>query len=214
MKIDGIKGCVRKLSRRFGVKFQDGEVIEFFDILSLEDHQIAEINEIASAYTRHKLTNEERVGIDLSILTTAQKSRVLLSKNRIIFGRTADELYKQRKVVIAMHSQERMLERTGSNQLPKVIETIQWLADTDSVLKAQFKGYSSLSYSLTTRRKRMIVLPISFKFVRRRRHLLSVTLISKDAEPSKLTQSLSQDDDLTDRMAELRRKIVQQQHKK
>ncbi|PIC67989.1 hypothetical protein CSV78_04140 [Sporosarcina sp. P16a] len=145
---------------------------------------------------------EDRVGIDLSDLTTAQMSRGLLFKARIIFGKTTDELYKHRKVVITMHSHERMLEKTGSNKLPKVIETIQWLTDTDSVLKAQFKGHSSLAYSLTTRRKRTIVLPISFKFVRGRRYLLS------------LTQSLSQDENLTDQMAELRLKIVRKQNKK
>lgn len=185
----------------------------FFDILSFENHQITEIKKIASAYTKHNLTKKERVDIDLSDLTPEQKRRVIYTKNRIVFGRTAEELYKKKRVVITMHSQERLLERTGSNQLPKVIETIQRIVDTDMVLKAQFKGYSSLSYSLTIQTNRSIILPISFKMVGGRRHILSVTLISKDAEPSKLTQSLSQDDEVTNRMAALRREIVRRQHK-
>lgn len=200
--------------RRFVIKFEDDEEMVFFDILLLEEHQINEIKEIASAYTKYKLTKVEREGIDLSTLTTAQERRVLVSKNRIIYGRTADDLYKQRKVVFTMHSQEQMLERTGSNQLPKVLETIHWLIDTDIVLKAQFKGYSTLSYSLTARKNRRILLPISFKFSKGKRQILSVTLISKDADPSMLTQSFSQDDVLSDRMAEFRRKLVKRQSEK
>lgn len=129
-------------------------------------------------------------------------------------GRNPDELRKQKRVVVAMHSQERILERMGSNQLPGVLDTIQRIIDADFVLKAQFKGYSSLSYSLTNQKDRTYTLPISFKTVGGRRQILSVILISRDAEPSTMTQNVGQDDKVAEEMAALKRNLVKRQHEK
>lgn len=59
-----------------------------------EDQQIAEIRKIASEYTRRKLTKEERTGVDLTYLTSRQKS-VPLTKKRTTTGRTVEDLYKK-----------------------------------------------------------------------------------------------------------------------
>lgn len=204
-----------KVTRRFVLKFQDFEEMEFYDILSLEDKQINEVLEIASQYTKIQLQEYEDKGIDLSYLTAIQKHRVVTSKNRIVYGRNPDELKREKKVVISLHSQGRALEREGSNELETILSIIQRIIDADKVSKAQFKGYSSLSYTLTKNGDPAFYkLPISFKWVKGRRQILSVTIAHRDAPPSKMTAKLAHNGELADRMAEYRRKLVERSQKK
>lgn len=203
-----------KLTRRFTITFQDLEELEFFDILSLEDKQINEVLEIASQNTKKQLQEYESKGFDISYFTVPQKLRVLVSKNRIVFRRSPDELRRQKRVVVTLHSQERVLERMGSNELETILDIIQRIIDADKVLKAQFKGYSSLSYTLTKDGDPAFYkLPISFKWVKGRRQILSVTVTHRDAAPSKMTTKIAHNDELADRMAEYRRKLVERSQK-
>lgn len=203
-----------KLVRRFTVEFQDHEKMEFFDILSLEDQQITEVLNIASEHNIKQLRDYESKGIDLSYLTSAQKGRVILTKNRVVFGRSPHELREQRKVVVTFHSQERILERIGSDEIQTILDVIQRIIDADTVLKAQFKGYSSLSYSLTNSRDRIFKLPISFKQVQGRRQILSVTVVSREAKASEMTQKITEDDELADRLAAFKRNLVKRSREK
>ncbi|MGQ4668108.1 hypothetical protein ACUIJN_20215 [Metabacillus halosaccharovorans] len=201
------------MTRRFTITFHDSEELEFFDILRLEDKQINEVLEIASKYTKKHLQEYEEKGFDISELTVVQKERVLTSKNRIVFGRNPDELKREKKVVVSLHSQGRILERVGSKELETILDIIQKIIDSDKVLKAQYKGYSSLSYTLTKDGDRTYKLPISFKWVQGRRQVLSVTVANRNAPPSKMTTKIAHDDDLADRMAEYRRKLVERSQK-
>lgn len=203
-----------KLTRRFAVTFKDSEVLEFYDILKLEDKQINEVLEIAAEYTKKHLRKNEDKGNDLTYLTTPQIRRVLTSKNRLVFGRTSDELRKQKKIVFTLHSQERILERIGSNKLEIILEIVQKIIDADKVLKAQYKGYSSLSYTLAKDKDpEHFKLPISFKWVKRKRQISLVTVAYRGAPPSEMTSKIVNDDKQADKMAEYRKKLVERSKK-
>ncbi len=207
------KGRVMGLAKRFSITFSDLEVMEFFDILTLEDKQINEILEIASQNTKWHFRNETK-GIDISYLTATQKQRILISKDRVVYGRSIDDLRSQGKVLVTLHSQKRILERIGSNKGDIIIDIIQRIVEADKVLKAQFKGYSSLAYTLTKRGDpKYYKLPISFKWVDGKRKILSVTVTHKNASPSTMTTRLDYDDDLVRRMEEFKRRLVERSNK-
>ncbi|MHA6261501.1 hypothetical protein ACXYMX_16700 [Sporosarcina sp. CAU 1771] len=198
------------MTRKFTITFQNLEKMEFYDVLSFEEKQINEMLEIALQYTKKQLQEYEEKGFDITYLTSSQKCRVLSSKNRVIYGKSPEELKKEKKVVVSLHSQGRILERLGSNKLKTILDIIQRIIDADKVLKAQFKGYSSLSYTLTKNGDRTFnKLPISFKWVKGRRQVLSVTFAQRDALPSKMTTKIAHNDVFADKMVEYRRKLVE-----
>ena len=57
-------------------------------------------------------------------------------------------LRREKKILIAIHSNIRILERLGSDELPVVISLIDRIINTDTVVKAQFKGHPTLSYTM------------------------------------------------------------------
>lgn len=198
------------MSRRFNLTFQDLEEMEFFDILSLEDQQINEVLEIASKNTKLDLQCLQDKGLDISYLTEKQKKRVITSKNRIVLSRNVEELYREKKVVFTSHSLNRLLEREGSNTQETILITIQRIIDADKVSKAQFKGYSSLSYTLTeVGDTASYKLPISFKWVKGSRQILAVTVSHRNAPPSIMTSKIVHNKELSDGLAEYRRKLVE-----
>lgn len=195
------------------MKFKNGKELEFHDILSLEDKQINEVLDLAAKHTIKQLRDYESKGLDLSYLTVAQKNRVLVSKNRVVFGRSPDELRRLKKVLVTLHSQERILERIGSNELATILDIIQRIIDTNIVLKAQFKGYSSLSYTLTKSGDQAYKLPISFKWVKGKRQILSVTVTHRDVHPSEMTHKFIHNDELSKRMIEFKKNLVKRNQK-
>ncbi|WP_164667747.1 hypothetical protein [Virgibacillus doumboii] len=202
------------MTRRFTLTFQDFEDLEFFDILSLEDKQINEVLAIASQHTKKQLQEYETKGFDISYLTVPQKHRVIVSKNRVVFKRSPDELRRQKRVVVTLHSQQRVLERVDSNELETILDIIQRIIDSDKVLKAQFKGYSSLSFTLIKDGDPALYkLPISFKWIKGRRQILSVTVTHRNAPPSKMRTKIANNHGFAERMVEYRRKLVEQSQK-
>lgn len=195
------------------MKFKNGKELEFHDILSLEDKQIYEVLDLVAKHTIKQLRDYESKGLDLSYLTAAQKNTVIVSKNRVVFGRSPDELRRQKKVLVTLHSQERILERIGSNELATILDIIQRIIDTNIVLKAQFKGYSSLSYTLTKSGDQAYKLPISFKWVKGKRQILSVTVTHRDAHPSEMTHKIVHNYELSKRMIEFKKNLVKRNQK-
>ncbi|TMN21730.1 hypothetical protein [Lentibacillus cibarius] len=189
--------------------------MEFYDVLSLEEKQVHEVRAIASQYIRIQLQEYKDKGFDIPYLTANQRHRVVRSKNRIVFGRNPATLKREQKIVISLHSQVRVFEREGSKELKTILNIIQRIIDADKVSKAQFKGYSSLTYTLTkdgdpTSYK----LPIRFKWVKGKRQILSVTVSFRDAPPSKMTTKIANSEELESRMAAYRKKLVDRSQKK
>ena len=101
------------------------------------------------------------------------------------------------------------------NELETILDIIQRIIKADKVLKAQFKGYSSLSYTLTKNGDPTFYkLPISFKWVKGRRQVLSVAFAQRDALPSKMTTKIAHNNELADKMTEYKRKLIERSEKK
>ncbi|GGH76468.1 hypothetical protein JOD43_002058 [Pullulanibacillus pueri] len=201
------------MAKRFLVKFRDGKRIRIDDVISFEARQISEIQNIASNHTKEELKSEPE-GKDLSYLTKQQKQTVINFKNRLVAGKTSEELRKQKIVSVTLHFTERTLEREGSNQLPIIIGLIDKIVAVDSVLKAQFKGYSTLSYTTAIQNDPdHYKLPITFKLYRDRRQVRMITIAFRGAPPKNLTQNIIQDSAMNERMVEFKRKLLEQSRK-
>ncbi|HBI05157.1 MAG TPA: hypothetical protein DDY49_14140 [Paenibacillaceae bacterium] len=147
------------MSRSFKVKFRDGKTLIISDIIKFEERQQEEIKAIAVDYTKANLCKYEEEGIDLSYLSEIQKETILNKKNRIVSGKTPDELQKKKIITMSLHSLKQMYERIGSNELTVILSLIDRIIHSDFVLKAQFKGYPTLSYTLMEKND-----PDKFKF--------------------------------------------------
>ena len=160
-----IEGRFYQLSTTLIVTFKEHnqitQKIEFFDPINLSGEQQGYILDIASKYTRQELIGIEQ-GIDIEPkLTNSQQKAVLRLKNEIIGDYTADKLFDRDIVKLTGHSLKRLVELTGNNKRPDIIGIIQKVIDGDKVQKAQFKGYTQLSYTLMTNDSRDKT-PISF----------------------------------------------------
>lgn len=198
------------------VKFRDGETLFISDIIEFEEKQQDEIKAIALDYTKVQLRKYEQEGKNLSYLTNDQKEVVLYTKNLILFGKTANQLSKEKIVVVSIHSLERLYERLGSDELSIIIDIIDRIFHTDFVLKAQFKGYSKLSYTLMEKSDPdKFKLPISFfRKINGLRYIRMITLTFKNSPPKKMTTRLAQDMDLLNRMDNFKQKIKDETNRK
>jgi len=132
----------------FSVRFKDNESFLVKDIIIFEHPQKEEIRSIASDYTKDELRNNESKGKTLSCLTATQKSTVVGTKNLIVSGTSSKELLNKDIVQVSWHFNKRAAERIGSDDSATIISLIDGLRTTDTVTKAQFKGYPSLSYTM------------------------------------------------------------------
>lgn len=204
------------MAKTFIIAFKNNETLRINDILRFEQKQIDEITAIAIDYTKEQLRDFEEEGKDLSYLTTSQQKLVVRTKNSIVAGKTSGELKKEKIVLISLHSNHRMLERLGSDELSVIISLVDKIVDSDMVLKAQFKGHPTLTYTMAKSNDAdEFKLPISFQWKAGGGRIIKmITLTFKGAPPKKLANKIVQDSDTAQRMAEFKRKLVEQSKKK
>jgi len=204
------------LTRIFTVKFRNEEKMKIVENISLEPHQVDEIKAIATEYTKYDLRHIEPEGKDLSNLTQEQKDRVIRIKDRIVDGKTAEQLRKDNIVKISIHTICRMLERIGSNELAVTISLIDKIIHCDSVYKAQFKGFPQLSYTLRdTSDPEQYILPVSFKFKagNGKGIMKLITVAYKGAAPTPMSAKIAHNDEQAQRMLDFKRRLLEQSRK-
>ncbi|MBS4178817.1 hypothetical protein [Lederbergia citrea] len=197
------------MSGSFQVKFRDGETLVISDIIEFEEKQQDEIEATAGDYTKIQLRQFNQDGKDLSYLTDEQKKIVLRTKKLTVDGKTADQLWGQKIVSVSVHSNERILERLGSDELSVIISIIDRIINTDFVIKAQFKGYPALTYTLMkSDDPEKFKFAVSFKRKNKGHYTLQiVTLTFKNSPHNKMTTRLIQDANLLNRMEDFKRKL-------
>lgn len=204
------------MTRIFTVRFRDEERMTIIENIRLEPHQVDEIKEIASEYTKYDLRHIEPEGKDLSNLTQEQKDYVIRIKDRIVNGKTAEQLRKDNIIKISLHTVSRMLERIGSNQLAITISLIDKIINSDTVNKAQFKGYPQLSYTLSdTSDPEEYILPVSFKIKAgsSKGIMKLITVAYKGSPPTQMSTTIASDDEQAQRMLEFKRRLLEQSRK-
>lgn len=161
----------------FLVRFRDGEQLVMNDIITFDDKQIAELQSVAFRYTKFEIRKIEKYGVDLSYLNEQQKQVIINTKNCIVQGKSNSELLDDDIVQVSLHSVERSLKRLHSNSQAQIINLVEKLKEVDVVLKGQFKGYPSLSYTTMKQGDSdSFKLPISF--VRNKQSAQAIKIIT------------------------------------
>lgn len=195
------------MTRTYSITLKDEKIVTFRDIVALKESQIKQVTDIAFKYTRDELIYDTK-GFDIKDFTPRQQIGVLRAKRKIVYNKTPEQLRERKVITFSKHALERMLEREGSNSLGKQFEMIQKIIDADRVLKAQFKGNSSLTYTLTKQQDRKgYKFPISFKWVNGKRQILTVTLTREDAPVSQMSTKLGANQDTMNKMEEFKKKL-------
>lgn len=205
------------MSNRFTVQFRDGNKLKINECISFEPRQIDEVITLALEYTQEQLQHYEQEGADLSYLTELQKKEIINHKNNIIASRSIQELRDKNIVRLSKHALQRMLEREGSNELTAIINLIRRVIASNSVLKAQFKGFPQLAYTLfDSRDSDQYKLPVSMQptLTSRKKFLKVITLIPKDVPPKNMVVRISEDEEITQKMEILKKKLTERLHEK
>lgn len=170
------------MPKRFTVVFKRNVRMLVNDIIDFEKDQIDEIKSIASEYEQHSLQKGKKYGIALSYITEDQKNDVLSEKRIVVGSKSSQELKNKNIVQIGDHSLKRILKRVGSTKDNVIISLINRVKTTDTVTKAQFKGFPTLSYTLIENGDPdEYIFAISFIVTRKgRRFLKMVTVHLKD----------------------------------
>lgn len=132
----------------FTVTFKDGQELNVIDVNQFEDPQISEINTIASKSTQSYM-KAQKYGEDIKTIEQKHKDAALIQKEEIVQSKSAKELYDKKIVKISIHSISRTFNRVGSIGRLTYIGLIEKIKKTDTVIKAQWKGYPHLSYTFT-----------------------------------------------------------------
>jgi hypothetical protein len=130
----------------FTVTFKDEQELDMMDFNKFDDPQIKEINGIASQYTETHI-KALKYGFDIEAIEQHHKETILDRKNDIVYSLSSKELYDEKIVKISTHSIGRTFQRVGTIGRSTYIGLIDRIKKTDSVIKAQWKGYPQLSYT-------------------------------------------------------------------
>jgi len=188
---------------RFRVRFRDKERLVINDIIVFEDDQKGQIKAIALKFTKNQIQKDKRSGFDLTYLSDKQKQIIIDTKNDILAEKTSEELLDEDIVSVSLHSMERSLKRIGSNSLDSIIKLVEKLKKVDVVIKAQFKGYPTLSYTtMENHDPEEFRLPISFvKSKKMSRGIKILTVIPK-GQPERMEVSIAEVNPLNAKMFE------------
>jgi hypothetical protein len=201
------------VTRTHTITFKDGTIITFRDVIVLTESQKKQILNIASNYTRNELLYDTK-GFDLEDFTLEQQQSIILTKNEMVFNKTPKQLLERNVIAFSKHALERLLEREGSNSLKKQFKIIYKIIESDSVLKAQYKGNSSLTYTLAKNKdKEGYKIPINFKWMNGERQILTVTITRKDAPTSQMSTKVGADQEILNRMEEFKKKLKERKRK-
>ncbi|SFM15807.1 hypothetical protein [Salibacterium qingdaonense] len=189
---------------RFTVTFRDEETLVINDIILFEQDQIKEIRGIAADFLQSQLRREEKHGKDLSYITEKQKQTVIHYKDQIISGIPAAKLLDDEIIQVSLYSSERSLKRIRSNDRDTIIGLINRVKNTDTVTKAQFKGYPSLSYTtLEKENPEGMKLPISFVWGKKGNHVIKmITVAPRNVEGEAMETSITETNPETAAMLE------------
>ncbi len=177
----------------FLVRFKDKERLVINDIITFEDEQITELKTIALNYTKFEIQKIEKYGVDLSYLNERQKQVIIDTKNSLIHGKTNDELLDDETVQVSLHGAERSLKRLGSNNQAQLIKLVERLKEVDIVLKGQFKGYPTLSYTTMKQQDQdEFKLPISFVRNRQFNRVIKIITVVPKVEAEDMEVSIAE----------------------
>ena len=191
----------------FLVRFRDNEKLVMNDIITFDNKQIAELQSVASRYTKFEIRKIEKHGRGLSYLNEQQKQVIINTKNRIVQGKSNSELLDDDIVQVSLHSAERSLKRLHSNSQAQIINLVEKLKEVDVVLKGQFKGYPSLSY--TTMKQGDLdsfKLPISFVKNKQSAQAIKIITVIPKVEAEDMEVSIAEMDPAIAKMLEKMKK--------
>ncbi|WP_407269680.1 hypothetical protein [Radiobacillus sp. PE A8.2] len=202
------------MSKTFFVVFEDGETLEIDDVIEFGDEQTLEIQQIAAKYTKPNLRGAEK-GEDLSYLNDGQKEEIILIKNDLVGDKSFRELLDKKIVVITDHSKDQLLLREGSNDTSHLISMVNRIVQTDTVLKAQYKGYTELTYTTAkVADPSHYKLAISFKKGNRgNRYIKSITVAFRNAPTKQMTSKITLSKKQENGIQDLYKKLLEEQKK-
>lgn len=188
----------------FYIKFSDNFKVLFDDVIVLNSIQKGKIVSTARKYKREELTNA-KTGVKVS-LTSDQKDKIVVAKERIVSDRSPLELHEKQIVEFTDHSIDRIIKRYKGN----LIEC--YLAMIDKVKKsreindlAEWKGYSSLAYTfLHTADLNLDKIVVTF--VRSGDNIRIVTVMN-DVEVDSMDFRLSDDDETAQMLLRFRSEL-------
>lgn len=173
----------------FEVTFRDKEVIEIEEVFEFNEDQKNQLMKIASETIKSRL-NREKYGTDI-ILLEYQKKVVLDLKEEILIDYSSEYLYSNQIVCFGKHPLKRILERVGSDSKATIIYVVDKLKLSDTVYKAQWKGYPQFTYTLISKEDlEKYKLTICFENLKEVNPNIRMITIS-NIEVDKLNQSLS-----------------------
>lgn len=166
----------------FTVKFKDGQELKIIDINNFKDSQINEISEIASQWTQSHL-KAQKYGVDIGTVDETHKETVLGQKNAIVQPMSSEELYDKKIIKIATHSIKRTFQRVGTIGRTTYIGLIVRIKKTDTVIKAQWKGYPQLSYTFIEKGDpEEFKMPLSFLLRKSGNHSIKMVTVIPEVE--------------------------------
>lgn len=134
------------------VFFEDKEAMLITGVIEFDDKQLTQIIQISSAHTKFEL-NEMDNGFNLKDLTSEQKATILQEKKNIVISgkEYPQELFDKKLVYLTFHALERSFQRVQQEVANMDIYIIEKIIESNKVLKAQYKGFPQLSYTLQTK---------------------------------------------------------------
>lgn len=193
---------------RFLVRFKDKERLVINDIIAFDDDQMDQIKAIALDYTKLQIQKVENYGFDLSYLSNQQKQIIIDTKNDILSDKTSEALLDEDIVLVSLHSIERSLKRLGSNNLDRTIYLVDKLKKVDVIIKAQFKGYSTLSYTtMENHDPDEFILPISFVIGKKMDRVIKIITVIPKVQLKEREEMEASIAELDPNMAEMMEKL-------
>lgn len=129
--------------------FRDEKQLEVIDVNQFAAPLVEEIQGIAAYWTQSELQSTKEEVRDLECITEDNKQVVIDNKNRIMQPHSSSYLHDKKIVHVTFHSLERIFQRVSSIGRGTFIDLIDRIRATNNIAKAQWKGYSTISYTLT-----------------------------------------------------------------
>ena len=189
---------------KFVIQFADNVNIQFEDVIELNTFQKEIILSYACKHTKEEI-NYSKSGVKIE-LDSDQKNKVMDVKEQIVSGKTPLELYKQQFVEFTAHSVDRVIKRYGGDKTKYYFFVINIIQNANSIYNlAEWKGFKSLTYTFLYILNH-ITNKVVVTFVRKGKNIKVITVMN-DAEFDSLDFRISEDDQLKQKMLQLRNKL-------
>ena len=141
---------------------------------------------------------------------------MIKTKDKTFGHKTGLDLYNQKIVRVSSHSLDSLNLRLGSDSLSTIISIINKLNKANVVFKAQFKGFSTLSYTLgEANDPDAYKIPVGFIWEKGTQRIIRIiTVIFRNAPTKNMSSKLSHDDETSKRMELFKQKLIEQANNK